>query len=351
MSALPILLISLPLTSVCCANVWQKLRMHQACHQIMRKRKVIRACCGKDAAAAGIQQSPRKLGHIGRDQKWSKAFSSGLGCVVGDILGSSATGETLSARHSLQLGLSNGLLDLCQKPLKTAAKNPATPTRSALAVASSAPLDPFWMSASACLLFAVLQLVHGQPAIVLSSCQDKLLSMMVANHVLWPLARSINASVVPQQHQAVTSILIHTAWSACLSSLGHAPSLMSLAGSAPQLHHWDTFAALSNPMPEDAFTTAAQAMYTTMECAVSPVLGQAAQAADSASHMLDSLPSALLQEFLSSTMDLTTPVRKLIKRPSQLQNAGMLGYPIRSVTAARSLQACAKLPRLQPYPL
>ena len=260
---------------------------------------------------------------MGRNQEWSKAFGNGLGCVIGDILGSSVTGENVSALHSLQLGLSNSLLDLRQKPLKTAAENPATSTRSTLTVASSAALDPFWMSASACLLFAVLKLVHGQPALVLSSCQDKLLSMVVANHVLWPLARSMSTSMVPQQHQAMTNILIHTVWSACLSSLGHAPSFMSLASSAPQLHCLDTFAALSNLMPEDAFTTAARAMYTTMECAVSPVLDQADQALDSATDMLDSLPSALLQGFLSSTLDLTTPVRKLVKRPSQLQNVGM----------------------------
>ena len=125
---------------------------------------------------------------------------------------------------------------------------------------------------------------------------------------------------------------------------------MSLASSAPQLHHLDTFAALSNLMPEDAFTTAAQAMYTTMECAVSPVLDQAAQASDSATDVLDSLPSVLLQEVLSSTLDLTTPVRKLVKRTSQLQNAGLLGSLICSTTAARYLQACAKLPRVQSYP-
>ncbi|DBA71666.1 TPA: hypothetical protein ACH3X2_001121 [Trebouxia sp. C0005] len=322
MSTLRVLLIRSTLITTSGADVWQRLRMHQSCHQSLRKRKIMRACCGEDAAAAGVQESPGKLGHRGRNQKWSKAFSNSLGCVIGDILGSSATGETFSALHSLQLGLSNSLLDLCQKPLKIAAKNPATPTRSTLTVASSAALDPFWMSASACLLFAVLKLVHGQPAIVLSSCQDKLLSMMVANHVLWPLARSISASMVPQQHQAMTNILIHTVWSACLSSLGHAPSLMSLARSAPQLHHLDNFAALSNLMPEEAFPTAAQAMYTSMECAVTPVLDQAAQALDSATDMLDSLPSALLQEVLSSTLDLTTPARKLVKRPSQLQNAG-----------------------------
>ena len=125
---------------------------------------------------------------------------------------------------------------------------------------------------------------------------------------------------------------------------------MSLATRAPKLHHLDTFAALSNLTPEDAFTTAAQALYTTVECAVSPVLDQAAQALDSATDMLDSLPSALLQEVISSTLDLTAPVRKLVKRPSQLQNAGMPKSLICSITAARSLQACAKLPRVQSYP-
>lgn len=38
--------------------------------------------------------------------------------------------------------------------------------------------------------------------------QDKMLSMAVANHVLWPLAKFINAQWVPKQHQPVANKLV-----------------------------------------------------------------------------------------------------------------------------------------------
>ncbi len=38
--------------------------------------------------------------------------------------------------------------------------------------------------------------------------QDKLLSMAVANHVLWPLAKFVNAKLVPKQHQPVANKVV-----------------------------------------------------------------------------------------------------------------------------------------------
>ena len=41
-----------------------------------------------------------------------------------------------------------------------------------------------------------------------SGVQDKLLSMAVANHVLWPLAKFVNAKLVPKKHQPVANKVV-----------------------------------------------------------------------------------------------------------------------------------------------
>ena len=38
--------------------------------------------------------------------------------------------------------------------------------------------------------------------------QDKMLSMAVANHVLWPLAKFVNAKLVPKKHQPVANKVV-----------------------------------------------------------------------------------------------------------------------------------------------
>lgn len=327
------------MTAICCvscglalspgiANTWRRIAVCQSNYQMLRKRKPTR--CGRSGSA--IDHDPTLVQFSERNRtlwshhKLSTIFSNALGCAVGDLLGSSTTGEALSALHSLQLGLCNSLLDERQKPSKTAPRCTPDPARSPMSVPAAAimpPLDTFWICASACLLFAALKLVHGQPDIALSSCQDKLLSMVVSNHVLWPLARFLNASIVPKQHQAVTNILIHTTWSACLSSLGHVPNLISLTGNALNLHHLSTATSFLKGLTPEVATTAAQAVHMSVESAMSPLLSQAADAVDSATDMLESIPSALMQEVLSSTLDLVTPVRRMVRRPSQLQGAGM----------------------------
>ena len=41
-----------------------------------------------------------------------------------------------------------------------------------------------------------------------SGVQDKMLSMAVANHVLWPLAKFVNAKLVPKKHQPVANKVV-----------------------------------------------------------------------------------------------------------------------------------------------
>ncbi len=48
--------------------------------------------------------------------------------------------------------------------------------------------------------------------------QDKMLSMAVANHVLWPLAKFVNAKLVPKQHQPVANKVVQVSSQSRLSS-------------------------------------------------------------------------------------------------------------------------------------
>ena len=184
------------------ANTWHRFAVCRSNYQLLRKRKPTRRGRGGSATDLdpNIRFSERKR-TIDSHHKLSIIFSNVFGCAVGDLLGSGTTGEALSALHSLQLGLCNSLLDERQVPFKTAPRCTSDLARSPVPVPAAAfapPLDTF--CGSACLLFAALKLVHGQPDIALSSCQDKLLSMLVSNHVLWPLARFLNARIVPKQH-------------------------------------------------------------------------------------------------------------------------------------------------------
>jgi len=69
--------------------------------------------------------------------------------------------------------------------------------------------------------------------------QDKLLSMAVANHVLWPLAKFVNAKLVPKQHQPVANKVVQVSHAASLiimiitiNSLSSAGRVLSLYSSS-----------------------------------------------------------------------------------------------------------------------
>ena len=46
-----------------------------------------------------------------------------------------------------------------------------------------------------------------------------MLSMAVANHVLWPLAKFVNAKLVPKQHQPVANKVVQVPSSSSIHSL------------------------------------------------------------------------------------------------------------------------------------
>ena len=56
--------------------------------------------------------------------------------------------------------------------------------------------------------------------------QDKLLSMMVSNAVLWPLSRWVNEKLVPEKHRSMSTKIVRVsclwgcaAWWLCLHRL------------------------------------------------------------------------------------------------------------------------------------
>ena len=60
------------------------------------------------------------------------------------------------------------------------------------------------------LLLAVLEEPTRNPTIhsLCSALQDKLVTLMVANHVLWPVTRFLNDQFVPEKHRQVGNHII-----------------------------------------------------------------------------------------------------------------------------------------------
>ncbi|DBA65533.1 TPA: hypothetical protein ACH3X2_003143 [Trebouxia sp. C0005] len=260
------------------------------------------------------------------DDPVQKAVNSGMGFIVGDILAQRITGEAFDAVRSLELGLYGTLLDGPIKHMfnKTVDRAVGTGTRAKLAKAVAD--NAIWMPVSTCLFFAVLKLAQGQPEEIVSSCQDKLLSMAVANHVLWPLAKFVNAKLVPKQHQPVANKVVQVVWSAWLSTLGHAPSVMDLADTANVHHIADTASNLVDQVvPDHVHTAVSNAINASVENFVSPFLEQAADAMDSASDVIERLPSAFLDKAFSKSLDVVTPFERMARSPSQLMEAGAVG--------------------------
>lgn len=169
----------------------------------------------------------------------SGTFSKAVGCTLGDVLAQALSGETANALHSLQLAIYGTLLDApyvsavaTSTTVSVSSKKHSAATQRAAAAAA----DPLWMPAIICLLAALIKLLSGQSDLMLSSCQDKLLSLAAANYILWPLTCYMNANLVPEQHQAKGNLLIHMMWSACLAGIGHTPCITTLPIKEPLLH-------------------------------------------------------------------------------------------------------------------
>ena len=248
----------------------------------------------------------------------SGTFSKAVGCTLGDVVAQSLSGEAANAFHSLQLGIYGTLLDAPHVPaLETPASIiPLSHKHGAPARRPPASADPMWTPAIVCLIAALIKLLSGQSDLILSSCQDKLLSLAAANYILWPLTCYVNANVVPKQHQAKSNLIIHMIWSACLSGLGHAPCITSLPIPEPVSHVGQIAVdVMTQIMPQQAASAAALALQTAASNVLSPVAECAAGAIEIAVRKLETLPSTLTQEAISKSLNVIMNVEEMAKSP------------------------------------
>lgn len=219
------------------------------------------------------------------------------------------SGETANALHSLQLAIYGTLLDAPYVSAVATSTNISVSSKKHTAATKkrAAAADPMWMPAITCLLAALIKLLSGQSDLMLSSCQDKLLSLAAANYILWPLTCYINANLVPKQHQAKSNLLIHMIWSACLAGLGHAPCITTLPIREPLLHVGQAAVGMiSHVMPQQA-SSAVDVLSPVAECA--------AGAIEFAVRKLDTIPSTLTQEALSKSLNIIMNVEEMAKSP------------------------------------
>ena len=257
----------------------------------------------------------------------SGTFSKAVGCTLGDVVAQSLSGEAANALNSLQLGIYGTLLDAPHIPaletpgsvISSSKKHVAAPRR------APAPADPMWMPATICLIAALIKGLAGQSDLMLSSCQDQLLSLAAANYILWPRTCYVNANVVPKQHQAKSNLIIHMIWSACLSGLGHAPCITSLPITEPFSHAAQVAANMTTQMmpQKQAASATALALQTAASHVLSPVVECAAGAIEVAVRKLETLPSTLTQEAISKSLNVIMNVEEMAKSPLHVE-AGKL---------------------------
>ena len=247
----------------------------------------------------------------------SRTFSRAVGCTLGDVLAQALSGETANAMHSLQLAIYGTLLAAPYVSAAATSTNvsvSSTKHSAATQRAAAAAADPLWMPAMICLLAVLIKLLPSQSDLMLSSCQDKLLSLAAANYILWPLTCYMNANLVPEQHQAKSNLLIHMIWSACLAGVGHTPCITTLPIKEPLLHAGQAAVGIiSQVLLQQAASAAIEVL--------GPVADYAAGAIGVAVRKLDTIPSTLTQEALSKSLKVIMNVEEMAKSPLHL-NAG-----------------------------
>ena len=295
----------------------------RACDVDGRQPIVVHDCCTANV--------PKVVSAPPRGQA-SGMITKGLGCTLGDVMAQLVSGEAANAVYSIQLGLHATLLDAPLPPTAAAAGTARYRTSSHRQRATQynipAPALPMWMPATICLTAALLRLLNGQPELIMSSCQDKLVSLTAANYLLWPLTQFLNANIIPKQHQSKTNLLIHMVWSACLSGLGHAPCVISLNDihAVPNLAG-TAIKVASQAMPQQATSAASHALHGSAELTaevMSPLLDCAAQAVGAAVRKLEAVPSTLTQEAISKSLDVIMNVEEMAKSPLHIESGSLV---------------------------
>lgn len=290
---------------------------HARSSALVKRRKTLLPACHASTSTGTASMSG--VASSSQHNQASGIYSKGVGCTIGDALAQFLSGEATNALHSLQLGLYATLLDA---PYAASLDTSVSGKADSLRVHEAAPhrskalSDSLWMPATVCLIAALLKLLHGQPELMLSSCQDKMLSLTAANYILWPSTQFLNAKIVPRQHQAKTNLVMHVIWSACLSGLGHAPCVVTMAATQPASDIVSTLAAVAAQiLPEKAASAATQAMQLAATEVVQPLMEHAGAAVEVAVRRLEAVPSTLTQEAVSKSLDVIMNVEEMAKSP------------------------------------
>ncbi|KAK9838521.1 hypothetical protein WJX81_004941 [Elliptochloris bilobata] len=252
-----------------------------------------------------------------------KALSSAAGFSVGDVLGQRITGDTWNPLRSLELGAFGFLIDgpLRHMLSQISPENGAVEMAGKVKHSVSSALDgKAWVPMLACVAIAALKAADGDPAALVHSCEDKVVSLLLSNYLLWPVTNHIMSKFVPKQHRAGATHVVTMVWSAWLSTMGHAPTdLLDQAGT-------DMAEAVSNavsdpassPFGAPAFAHAAAAAGAAVSSAAAPALERAGEAVQGMAALAERLPSSLLEKALSKSLDVLSPLHAHERSPSQL---------------------------------
>ncbi|KAK9828257.1 hypothetical protein WJX74_005793 [Apatococcus lobatus] len=151
----------------------------------------------------------------------TKAATSFMGFVIGDLLAQRIAGEPFSALRMLRLGTYGLLID---GPIGHAwykfldrVVYPDKPQSTAAVLIKTAADQLVWAPIMTVVFFALLKTLEGHPELIAATVQDKLVKTVVANYILWPAAHFINFRFVPNQHRILYNNCVSVIWSAFLS--------------------------------------------------------------------------------------------------------------------------------------
>lgn len=239
-----------------------------------------------------------------------KAFTSGCGFVIGDILSQTIVGGKVDAFRSVQAGCVGSALDILRQDI---ARNSEGRTGRAAKLAHDMSSQMVFAPIVMCSVYSILKIIEGNPGEIVQGLEDKLTALAMANYVLWPMTRFLNDNFIPAEHRIVANHITTVVWNAWLSTLGHAP--------LPDVSHLFS-------------STGANAAVQHVSHAVAPIMQHAAEAvspfvthaAQGVAAMAERMPSCLLEKAFSKSLDVLSPLASVERSPSQLlETAASLG--------------------------
>eukprot|EP00891_Asterochloris_glomerata_P008929 jgi/Astpho2/8929/Aster-02611 len=225
------------LKTVCVASPPSKYRSRQPSQEQLalagasdRARSVVPQVTSLDEAATVVLKRPNKLWNaylqsLEKKPTITKACTSFVGFIIGDILAQQISGTSFNPVRCLRLGAYGLFLD---GPighqwyrLLDATVYPKDP-QGTKAVLTKTALDQLvWAPVMTCIFFAVLKTLEGHPELILQTIQDKLVRTVVANYILWPAAHLVNFRFVPSEQRILFNNCVSIVWTVFLSTVTH----------------------------------------------------------------------------------------------------------------------------------